>query len=218
MKYFTSIIIALIATILWLALAVLGWGGIAAFLAHPARVALVIVTFVLMAAATFTQGNLSSGEEEDRGNRRWLYLMLAIGTLDGWLPAYCDRVGLLAFGGDALRWFGVALFAIGGVIRIVPVFVLGRRFSGLVAIQQDHRLVTEGIYGMIRNPSYLGLLISLIGWALVFRSGLGLALAVAFFPPLAVRMTSEEALLAKHFGPAYDAYRARTWRLIPWLY
>ena len=37
--------------------------------------------------------------------------------------------------GDAVRWLGVALFALGGAIRLWPVFVLGDRFSGLVAIQ-----------------------------------------------------------------------------------
>ena len=53
------------------------------------------------------------------------------------------------------------LFAVGGALRIWPVFVLGRRFSGLVAIQPGHTLVTTGIYSVIRNPSYLGLLIML---------------------------------------------------------
>ena len=218
MKQLVGILIALLSTVLWLALAVWGWGGFQAFFAHPARLALVIVTFALMAASSFTQGNISSGQEEDRGNRPMLYLMLAIGVLDGWLPAYSDRVGLFVFGGDGARWLGVALFAIGGVIRIVPVFVLGRRFSGLVAIQRDHQLVTDGIYGMVRNPSYLGLLISLFGWALAFRSLAGLVLAGLFILPLIVRMRSEEALLARYFGADYEAYRARTWRLIPWVY
>jgi hypothetical protein len=36
--------------------------------------------------------------------------------------------------GDGVRWAGVALLAIGGILRLAPVFVLGRRFSGLVAI------------------------------------------------------------------------------------
>ena len=94
--------------------------------------------------------------------------------------------------------------------------VLG--ISGLVAIQKDHALVTDGLYRVIRNPSYLGLMVMLAGWALAFRSLLGLALAAAFVPPLIARIHSEEALLGKHFGAEYDAYRARTWRLIPYVY
>lgn len=213
-----SILIALFATALWLALAVLGWGGFSAFFAHPARVVLVVVALLLTLAGTFTQGNLSSGEEEDRGNRWVLLVFFVVGALDGWLPAYCDRMGLLTVGGDGVRWTGVALFAIGGALRIAPVFILGRRFSGLVAIQKNHALVTDGLYRVIRNPSYLGLIIMLAGWALAFRSLCGLALAALFVPPLIARMTSEEALLAKHFGAEYEAYRARTWRLIPYVY
>jgi hypothetical protein len=43
-------------------------------------------------------------------------------------------------------------------------------------------------------------------------------LAALFVPPLIARMRSEEALLAKHFGAASEAYRARTWRLIRYVY
>jgi protein-S-isoprenylcysteine O-methyltransferase Ste14 len=218
MKRPVTFVLALVATSVWLGLAILGWGGLHAFLAHPARDALVVVTFLLVVASTFTQGNLSSGEQEDRSNRWVLWWFLVLGTVDGWLPAYSDRVDLLTIGGDGVRWVGVVLFAIGGVLRIVPVFVLGRRFSGLVAIQKDHVLVTNGLYGVIRNPSYLGLLIGLAGWALTFRSILGLVLGVLFVPPLVARMRSEENLLARHFGADYEVYRAHTWRLIPHVY
>ena len=218
MSRFLGLIIAMIATAAWLGLAVLGWGGFAPFFAHPARAALVAVTFALVLASAFTSGNLSPGEKEDRGNRWVLAAFFVVGLLDGWLPAYGERMEFLTFGGDSVRWTGVALFAIGGVLRLWPVFVLGRRFSGLVAIQKGHALVTSGLYRHIRNPSYLGLLISVIGWAFAFRSVAGLVLAALFLPPLIGRMRSEEALLAGHFGADYDAYRARSWRLIPGLY
>ena len=120
--------------------------------------------------------------------------------------------------GDLVRWLGVALCAAGGVLRLWPVFVLGRRFSGLVAIQPGHRLVTDGIYGVIRHPSYLGLIVNLLGWALAFRSVIGLLLVALTVLILLGRIHSEEALLRSQFGAEYDAYRARTWRLIPGLY
>jgi protein-S-isoprenylcysteine O-methyltransferase Ste14 len=139
-------------------------------------------------------------------------------VLEAFLPAYADRRDLLTLDGETLRWAGVLLFAIGGALRLWPVFALGRRFSGLVAIQPGHELVTTGPYAKIRHPSYLGLLILLVGWALVFRSGVGLALAALTLPPLLARIEAEEALLSAHFGAAYDAYRARTARLVPGLY
>jgi protein-S-isoprenylcysteine O-methyltransferase Ste14 len=98
------------------------------------------------------------------------------------------------------------------------VFVLGNRFSGLVAIQPGHTLVTNGIYGVIRHPSYLGLLINSLGWSLAFRSGVGVLLTVLLIPPLLARINAEEKLLRSEFGDDYNAYRSRTWRLIPRIY
>jgi protein-S-isoprenylcysteine O-methyltransferase Ste14 len=114
-----------------------------------------------------------------------------------------------------VRWLGVALYAVGGALRLWPVYVLGNRFSGLVAIQPGHTLVTAGIYGVIRHPSYLGLFVNALGWGLAFRSGVGVLLALATLVPLVGRIVAEERLLQTQFGREYDAYRARTSRLIP---
>lgn len=205
-------------TLAYLGLSVLGRGGWSAFFSHLPLAALAVVLVLLSGAALFTEGNVSSGVREDRGNRWVLYAFAAIGLLDGYVPALTDRMGIWTLDGDAVRWLGVALFAAGGTLRIWPVFVLGRRFSGLVAIQPDHQLVTTGVYGVIRHPSYLGLLVGTLGWALAFRAGAGVLLAALLLPPLLARIRAEERLLSSQFGAEYDAYRARTARLLPGLY
>ena len=214
----TLLLTALLGTLVYLGLAILGWGGISAFFAHPARIALTGVLFALTFAALFTEGNLSGGEREDRGNRWVLAAFGILGLLSAFLPAYTERREFWTFDGDAVRWLGVILFAGGGALRLWPVFVLGRRFSGLVAIQPGHELVTGGIYGVIRHPSYVGLFVSSMGWALTFRSGVGVLLTLMMIPPLIARIRAEERLLHAQFGAAYDAYRARTSRLIPGVY
>ncbi len=208
-------VIVVVSTFAYLGLAVLGRGGFAAFFSHPALIALSIVLFVLSGASLFSKGNLSPGEREDRANRWVIGVFILIGLLAGYLPAYTDRRGFLTFDGETVRWIGVFLFAAGGALRVWPVFVLGRRFSGLVAIQPGHRLVTSGIYSVIRHPSYLGLLVNSLGWALAFRSGIGVLLTALLVPPLLARIRAEEALLHAQFGGEYDAYRAVTPRLIP---
>ncbi len=207
-----------IGALAYLGLAVVGEGGFAAFFSHPALIALACVTLALAGAALFTKGNLSSGVREDRANRWVLVPFAVIGLLEGYLPALADRMEFWTLDGDALRWFGLALYALGGVLRIAPVFALGERFSGLAAIQPGHTLVTGGLYRVIRNPSYLGLLVNSLGWALAFRAGVGVVLAVLLVPPLIARIRAEEALLGERFGAEYAAYCARTWRLIPGLY
>ena len=129
----------IVSTLAYLALAILGYGGFAAFFSHPARVALAVVLAALAGAALFSGGNISAGEREDRANRWVLAAFGVIGALSAYLPAYTERKEFLTLDGDAVRWLGVMLFAAGGVLRLWPVFVLGRRFSGLVAIQSGLR-------------------------------------------------------------------------------
>ncbi|WP_442781767.1 methyltransferase family protein [Collimonas fungivorans] len=211
-------IFTIAASLAYLWLAILGEGGFSAFFSRPALSVTAAALIVMAGAALFTGANLSSGEREDRSNRWIIPAVGLIGLLQAYLPAYSDRIGFWTFGGDALRWAGVVLFIAGGALRLGPVFILGRRFSGLVAIQPGHELVTDGIYGVIRHPSYLGLLVNSLGWSLVFRSGLGVLLTLLMIPPLLARMRAEEALLHSRFGAAYEAYRSRTSRLIPGIY
>jgi protein-S-isoprenylcysteine O-methyltransferase Ste14 len=211
-------LISILATLFFLGLAILGWGGFAAFFSHPALIVIVVATFVLAGAGLFSRGNLSPGEREDRGNRWVLIAFAVIGVLDAWLPAYTDRNEVWTLDGDAIRWVGVVLYIAGGALRMRPVFVLGHRFSGLVAIQPGHTLVTSGIYSVIRHPSYLGLLVNSLGWGLAFRSAAGVLLAAITIVPILARIRAEEALLRSQFGAEYDAYRGRTSRLLPGIF
>ncbi len=215
MKLFLTTVVSILVQF---GLAMLGWGGIAAFFSHPPFVALTALTLVASVVALFSRGNLSSGEREDRRNRWVLGAFGLLGLLLAYFPAYTDRYGIWTIDGEATRWTGVALLIAGSIVRLRPVFVLGPRFSGLVAIQPNHELVTTGIYRYIRNPSYLGLLVSSLGWALVFRAAVGVLIAALLLIPLQARIRSEERLLAEHFGAAYETYRARTWRLLPGIY
>src|SRR5262245_60604940 len=172
-------------------LAILGWNGPSQFFSKPPFVSLTLATLAMVIVALLSPANLDPGIEEDRANR-WVVIAFAvIGLALAWLPAYTDRHDFWTFGGGWLRWIGVWLFTLGGLLRLWPVFVLGRRFSGFVAIQQDHELVTTGIYRFVRHPSYLGVIVMVVGWSLAFRSSAGLALSLLILVPLFARIRSE---------------------------
>ena len=212
------VITGIVSIVIQFGLAIAGWGGWGQFFRHPAFRALAVVTVTLAVLAAPSGGSLSSGEKEDRGNRWVLAAFSVIALLMAFFSSYTDRIGFWTLDGDAIRWVGVVVCFLGGVLRIIPVYVLRNRFSGLVAIQPGHRLETHGIYGIIRNPSYLGMLVTSLGWVLTFRSGVGVLLVVALLVPLVARIRAEERLLSEHFGAEYDTYCQRTWRLVPGVY
>jgi len=210
--------VGLVTTGAFIGLAVLGFGGRAAFMAHPARRIACIVMVALAVAASSSDANVSSGRREDVSNR-WIFLpFVALTVLWAWLPPLAERRELLTLDGDGVRYAGLALSLVGGVLRVWPMFVLGRRFSGFVAIQEQHTLETTGLYRLVRHPSYLGGIVWLVGWMLLFRSGIGLLLVLPAAPLLRSRLVAEEELLASEFGESYAQYRRRSYRLVPFVY
>jgi len=203
------------STVIWFGVTLWAAGGPAVFFSHPPLVGFAVVMAAMGIAALFVGGNLSSGVKEDRGNRWVVVAFTVLSLLLTVVPPWSDHHDVLTLGGDTLRWMGVVLFAVGAALRLLPVYLLGDRFSGLVAIQPGHRLLTTGLYSVIRHPSYLGLLTASLGWSLAFRSVLGLLITVGFLLVLMARIDAEERLLHDTFGAEYDAWRARTARLIP---
>jgi protein-S-isoprenylcysteine O-methyltransferase Ste14 len=208
-----------LATGLYVGVAVWGWGDASSFIAHPARLGLVVSSMALTAAAWFSGLSAFSRGQHAAPGGRWIFVPLAIVSLGmAWLPAYADRRNLGTLDGDAVRCLGLVTFLIGSVIRLLAVYALGNRFSALVAVQPNHRLKTDGLYRLVRHPSYSGALLAMAGWALVFRSGFGLVLVALVVPIVVVRIRDEERFLASEFGDEYARYRRRTWRLLPWVY
>jgi len=108
----------IVSTAAYFGLAILGWGGLAAFLSHPALIALTVELAGLVGAALCAGGNLSAGVREDRGNRWVIAVFALIGLLEACLPAYTDRKEFWTIDGDTIRWVGVVLFAAGGALRL----------------------------------------------------------------------------------------------------
>lgn len=212
------IVTGVVVAVVQFGIAILSFGGWSSFFSHRALIALLSVTIGLMAVASFSGGNLSSGQEEDRGNRWVLGAFTGLALLSAFVPPYTDRIGLWTIDGEMTRWIGVAVYGFGGALRLWPVFVLGNRFSGLVAIQPDHTLATHGIYSLVRNPSYVGMFMNMLGWGLAFRGWSGVFIAGLLLVPLVARIRAEERLLRAHFGKEYEAYCAHTWRLFPGVY
>ena len=73
------------------------------------------------------------------------------------------------------------------------------------------KLVTHGIYSKIRNPIYVGLTLTFIGWAIFIPCPFWAIAAVITVIILVYRARKEEKVLLKKFGKKYKKYKESTW-------
>ena len=212
------LLVTIVADVLFLGLCVLGWGGLQGLLDHPARACALGVVLLASIASLFSGINLGGCVRADARDRWMLAPLVAISLGIATVPALDDRRDLATIDGDSTRHLGLALMVAGSVLRVGPMFVLGRRFTWPLAGQETHPLITSGFYRLVRHPSYLGAFLGGVGWVLVFRSGLGLILMAILLPAFLPVLRAEEELLLVEFGEEYEAYRRKTWRLVPFLY
>lgn len=147
------------------------------------------------------------------GRRTWQYRVvwtlvdvatvgiLVVGVLDWNALGVDPRVrlpigGLLALGGGAFALWGI------------------RHLSWHASLGLEAELVRSGPYRWTRNPQYVGDIVMLVGWAIVFGSllaGILCALGIAWF---AVAPLAEEPWLRAQYGEAYERYREEVPRFL----
>lgn len=136
--------------------------------------------------------------------------------------AFADRSGnfvLLATLPDTALFIGFILLAIGVWLRHLSIKTLGRFFVTKVQIRHDHNLVKDGIYSLLRHPSYTGLILGFLGVILILQSTTALVLFITLgIPAYSYRIWIEEKSLIKVFGDEYRSYRTETYALIPFVY
>lgn len=146
----------------------------------------------------------------------WVPLILAFSLVG---PRGRFHVGLLTerFVPEALwiQGLGLAIATSGVLLACWSRHILGRNWSSVVQLKQDHELIETGPYRYIRHPIYTGLLLAFIGSALKvgdLRGPLAVAIVLASFWR---KLRLEERWLTERFGSSYTEYMQRTKALVP---
>ncbi len=135
------------------------------------------------------------------------------------LSGYSDSAGWMKLPEiEVLRTAGVVLFLLSVFLLTFGPISLGRYYSEFVTVLDDHRLVTKGLYAVIRHPQYLGAILWGFSIALVFQSMVGLILAALCFILFLWRIFAEERLLSEAFGREWDEYAKKVKRLVPFVF
>jgi protein-S-isoprenylcysteine O-methyltransferase Ste14 len=179
--------------------------------------ALLLLLLIVLARAGETR-LFDRGREPGTVYAPWTLALLSVHYFAAAAAACAEHVALHRPFTAAGACAGILLMAARFALKYWSVASLGRYWSSQLELRAGHGLVTCGPYRYLRHPAYLSNLLDLVGVAVLFGAVCTLAW-VAVVQPLLIllRIDREERMLCGRFGPAYDAYRRRTWCFIPFV-
>lgn len=155
--------------------------------------------------------------KEDKGSLKIIWLTIIISIILGVIFAIFTEFMISSSG--IFQYSGLFLIIFGMILRFFAVFSLGKFFTVNVTLMPDHKIKKDGLYKIIRHPSYAGSLISFFGFGLSLNNYISLFLIfIPVFFSFLYRIKIEENLLERHFGKEYQDYKSKTYKLIPYVY
>ena len=169
-------------------------------------------------------------------------LVAAIGNIP--IPPFIDVSKIetlrLQLGESSVSHCAAAAFvAVGALLRMWCYRRLGRFFTFKLSIREEHRLVKDGPYGVVRHPSYSGAFLVIIGnawysvgpsstwrqmglWGHLVGFSVGMAvimMSVYFLYCALIRIPGEDEMLRRRFREEWDAWAMNTpYRIVPYVY
>ena len=131
-----------------------------------------------------------------------------------------DRSWAPLHSGPLLCLLGLVLVAVGQTVRSVAMVQAGPSFNHMVQHQRSaaHVLVTTGIYGRLRHPSYFGFFWWALGTQLVLGNLVSFCgYAAVLWKFFSSRIRHEEEFLVRFFGEEYKEYRKKVGTKIPFV-
>jgi protein-S-isoprenylcysteine O-methyltransferase Ste14 len=114
-----------------------------------------------------------------------------------------------------LRWTGVGLASIAGLLTVWMFRTLGTNLTDTVVTRKKHTLVTTGPYRWVRHPLYTSAALMIPASSLLAANWFFFAIGCVVFLLLVIRTRKEEENLIARFGDDYRQYMQRTGRFLP---
>lgn len=164
---------------------------------------------------------LRSGNKVDKGRDKgsitFIWITILTSIFLGFLAANLIRIPISHVA--VIPYFGLILIIAGMIIRFIAISSLGKMFTVDVTIRENHKIKKDGMYSIVRHPSYSGSLLSFLGFGISMNNWI--SLFIIFIPVFIVfiyRINIEEKILIEKFETEYPEYMKKTWRLLPWIY
>lgn len=177
---------------------------------------------VLAPVGVYHRLHAHTGEPLDRSQEGWLILALLrpLGILFMcgiiafmWYPPSMEWSRIALPG--AVRWWGIGVGCVGGVLLIWTFRALGHNLTDTVVTRQQATLVTRGPYAWVRHPFYLSFALLVVANSIVASNWYLLLTGMGCFGLMMVRTRREESKLVERFGAEYTQYARVTGRFLP---
>jgi len=156
------------------------------------------------------------GDDRDRSSTRLVIAAYVVAFVG---PFLLDTSGIgVTHPSSTLAWIGITVGAVGLGIRVWSMRVLGHDYTRSLRTREAQTVIDRGPYRLVRHPGYVGSILVWVGSRLAVNWLIAVATALVLLLVYAYRIRAEEQMLVDHFGDGYQAYRARTWRLVPFVW
>jgi len=175
-----------------------------------------LVSEILLTVTRRSRSKTGTRQDQSTLGVLWLVIMASV-----FAGVYCawNYPSAALTNGRILALAGIVLFAAGITLRWWAIIVLGRFFTVDVTIERDHELVERGPFRVLRHPSYAGVLLAFVGFALSLQNWAAFLIVILpIFAAFIHRMDVEEKALSRALGSSYTDYMRRTKRLVPFVY
>ena len=157
--------------------------------------------------------------KEDRNSTRFVGLAFGICMMAIAASAILNIRSIAYYDWIWTSVIGIIGMSGGILMRVSASKTLGRFYTRILKITDNHQLVEDGLYKYIRHPGYLADIILFISAGITSRNLICLSvILITILPAYLYRISVEERMLVEQFGDLYIAYQKRSWRLVPGLF
>lgn len=188
-----------------------------------------IFFYILMGAWLFTEifykSQMSSNNSDQKGKDKsslsllWIVIISSISLSIFVANIHFEEFSLMITMQNWIIYLGLIVLFIGILTRFLIIKSLGKYFTVDVTIREGHQIKKDGVYSILRHPSYSASLLTFLGLGLFLNNWI--SLIIAFIPPFLAflyRIKIEEKALIEKFEQDYIDYKKQTKKLIPFIY
>lgn len=183
---------------------------------RPWLVAAMWIAWLLLAGGPGVFRSKPGDRVLDHGTRAWADAITVVLLVGAILAAVFIQGAAIPIDPWLAFSLGSVVVVLGVALRLWAARTLGRFFTQSVTISPGQFVVTSGPYRFVRHPGYTGLLVSLVGLALMLGNWASILIVIAgFFVAHVPRIRVEERALEENLGEEYRAFEHTHKRLVP---